>query len=172
MRKLHIEDAEVTRIEIQQEIWRSEESRYDHRLHGLLLLAAGHSCRQVAALFGEDDTTVQRWIHRFAHGGLTALREGERPGRPPTLDRAQWREIEADLHRSPGDFGFATTCWDGPTLSKLLRFRYGVGLGVRQCQRIFRQMGFRQHSSVYPITDSAPRYSSEMTARTGTGTAD
>ncbi|MDA8362070.1 MAG: hypothetical protein M0Z44_08820, partial [Gammaproteobacteria bacterium] len=34
MRKLQIEDAEVMRIAIQQEIGRSEESRYDHRLHG------------------------------------------------------------------------------------------------------------------------------------------
>ena len=32
MRKLQIEDVEVMRIAIQQEIGRSEESRYDHRL--------------------------------------------------------------------------------------------------------------------------------------------
>ncbi len=38
MRKLQIADAEVMRIAIQQEIGRSEESRYDHRLHGLLLV--------------------------------------------------------------------------------------------------------------------------------------
>ena len=48
MRKLQIEDAEVMRIALQQEIVRSEESRYDHRLHGLLLVTAGQSCRQVA----------------------------------------------------------------------------------------------------------------------------
>ena len=41
MRKLQIEDAEVMRIAIQQEIGRSEESRYDHRLHGLLLVNGG-----------------------------------------------------------------------------------------------------------------------------------
>ena len=53
MRKLQIEDAEIMRIAIQQEIGRSEESRYDHRLHGLLLVTAGQSCREVADLFGE-----------------------------------------------------------------------------------------------------------------------
>jgi hypothetical protein len=56
MRKLQIEDAEVMRIAIQQEIARSEESRYDHRLHGLLLVTAGQSCREVAELFGENGT--------------------------------------------------------------------------------------------------------------------
>ena len=65
MRKLQIEDAEVMRIAIQQEIGRSEDSRYDHRLHGLLLITAGQSSRQVAELFGENGTTVQRWVQRL-----------------------------------------------------------------------------------------------------------
>ncbi len=83
MRKLQIEDSEVMRIAIQQEIGRSEESRYDHRLHGLLLVTAGHSCREVAELFGENGTTVQTlgqplragWTGRSAGGrasGTTA----------------------------------------------------------------------------------------------------
>ena len=48
MRKLEIADSDIMRIAIQQEIARSDESRYDHRLHGLLLLTGGQSCQQVA----------------------------------------------------------------------------------------------------------------------------
>lgn len=141
MRKLQIEDAEVMRIAIQQEIARNEESRYDHRLHGLLLVTAGQSCRQVAELFGEDGTTVQRWVRRFEDGGLEALREGERTGRPRTLDAAQWRKLQTDLQKTPRDFGSAAMLWDGPVLSEHLRRHYGVELGVRQCQRLLRQTG-------------------------------
>jgi hypothetical protein len=50
MRKLEIADPEIMRIAIQQEILRSDESRYDHRLHGLLLLTSGKlpaDCRSV-----------------------------------------------------------------------------------------------------------------------------
>lgn len=151
MRKLQIDDSGVMRIAIQQEIGRSEESRYDHRLHGLLLLAAGHSCREVAELFGEDDTTVQRWVHRVQQGGLQALRESERPGRPRSLDTLQWRELQADLERTPRDFGLSAAVWDGLALADHLRRRFGVELGVRQCQRIFRQMGLvprRLHAEV------------------------
>lgn len=39
--------------------------------------------------------------------------------------------------------GLAATLWDGPLLSEYLRCRYGVDPGVRQCQRLFRQMGLR-----------------------------
>ena len=143
MRKLQIEDAEVMRIAIQQEIGRSEESRYDHRLHGLLLVTAGHSCREVAELFGENGTTVQRWVNRFEQGGLDALREGERAGRPRTLDAKDWRRLQGDLRKTPRNFDLSATLWDGPVLSEHLRRRYGVDLGVRQCQRLFRQLGFR-----------------------------
>lgn len=147
MRKLQIDASGVTRIVIQHEIGRSEESRYQHRLHGLLLLAAGHSCREVAELFGEDETTVQRWVHRFERGGLQALREAARSGRPRSLSPAQWRELEDHLRNTPRDFGLDAAGWDGLSLSEHLRRRFGVNLGVRQCQRIFRQMGFRGSES-------------------------
>jgi hypothetical protein len=91
MHKLQIEDAGVMRLAIQQEINRNDESRYDHRLHGLLLVAAGQSCRQVGLLFGDNPTTVQRWVSRFEGSGLEGLREGERSGRPRQLQPAQWR---------------------------------------------------------------------------------
>lgn len=143
MHKLEISDAEVMQLAIRQEIDRSEESRYDHRLHGLLLVASGRSCTEVGQLFGENPTTVQRWVRRFERDGFSGVREGERPGRPKALDERQWSRIEADLRKTPRDFGFEASLWDGPVLSEHLRRRYRVKLGVRQCQRLFRQMGFR-----------------------------
>ena len=156
MRKLQIEDAAVMRIAIQQEIARNEESRYDHRLHGLLLVTAGQSCREVAQLFGEDGTTVQRWVRRFEHGGLDALRAGERSGRPATLEAKDWRRLQGDLRKEPRDFGLAATLWDGPILSEHLRRRFGVDLGVRQCQRLFRQLGFRLRKPCPQVAQSDP----------------
>ena len=74
---------------------------------------------------------------------MPCVRERERSGRPRTLDATQWRKLQSDLRKTPRDFGLAATLWDGPVLAEHLRRRYGVGLGVRQCQRLFRQMGFR-----------------------------
>ncbi|MGH9818236.1 MAG: winged helix-turn-helix domain-containing protein [Candidatus Acidiferrales bacterium] len=143
MRKLEIGNAEVMQVAIRQEIARSEESRYDHRLHGLLLVAKGESCRAVAELFDEDARTVQRWVQRFEVQGFEGLREGERPGRPGTLDARQWQRVAGELRRSPREFGHAANLWDGKVLAEHLKKRHGVSLGVRQCQRLFRRMGFR-----------------------------
>jgi len=74
MQKIEMANPEVTVIAIQQEIYRSAESRYQHRLHALLLICKGQSCQQVADLFDEDRRTVQRWIKRFeTHGDIKEL---------------------------------------------------------------------------------------------------
>ena len=46
---------------LQQEIHRSEESRYDHRLHGVLLVAQGMTCPEVARLLGDAPRSVEYW---------------------------------------------------------------------------------------------------------------
>lgn len=143
MRKLEVSDAEVMGIAIRQEIERNEEARYDHRLHGLLLVAKGMSARQAALWLDESERTVQRWVNRFEQVGFAGLHEGERPGRPSRLNAEQWQGVEDDLRRSPRDFGFEQTLWDGIVLAEHLCRRYRIELGVRQCQRLFRQMGFR-----------------------------
>src|SRR6266511_3383587 len=96
---------------LQQEIQRSEESRYDHRLHGVLLVAQGITCPDVARLLGDAPRTVEYWVHRFEQQGLAGLREGERPGRPQRLDEKQIQEINRVLRGKPSDAGMKVNLW-------------------------------------------------------------
>ena len=144
MRRLEIEDADIIRLAIQDEIHRSEESRYDHRLHGVLLVCAGLSCYEVSDLFGQSPRTVQYWVQRFERSGFAGLQEGERPGRPGALDEATVRAVGKDLRGEPQTFGYTQNLWDGKLLSHHLAKKYGAQLGVRQCQRLFHRLGFRR----------------------------
>ncbi len=143
MRKLKVTDVEIMRLAVQQEITRSEESRYDHRLHGILLVSNGISCYQVAEWLGQNPVTIQRWVNRFEADGFAGLQEGERPGRPRRLNETQWEAVDLDLRRSPRELGYAQNLWDGKLMAHHLAEAYGVDVGVRQCQRMFRQLGFR-----------------------------
>jgi len=143
MRKLEVLDKEIMIVAIRQEIMRSEESRYDHRLHGVLLVSQGISCRRVAGFLGQDPRTVQRWVKRFNDHGFAGLSEAERPGRPSRLKEEYWDQLQDDLHKHPKEFGYRENLWDGKLLSHHLSEQYGLKTGIRQCQRIFRQMGFR-----------------------------
>jgi transposase len=143
MRKLEVLDKDIMTIAIQQEIMRSEESRYDHRLHGVLLVCQGFSCRQVAGFIGQDPRTVQRWVTRFNSRGFAGLAEEERPGRPSRFSEEDWDQLQDDLHKHPKEYEYRQNLWDGKLLSHHLSEQYGIKIGVRQCQRIFRQLGFR-----------------------------
>ena len=156
MHKLVIADAEVMRLAIRQEIARSEESRYDHRLHGVLLVSQGLSSYQVAEWFGQDPRTVARWVHRFERRGFTGLQEGARPGRPPRLSPRQVAAVDRALRQAPRSLGYTQTLWDGKLLAHHVAERYAVSLGVRQCQRLFHQLEFRRRKPRPVIAQADP----------------
>ena len=142
MKPLTISDPDVI-LGLQDEIRRSDESRYDHRLHGVLMVAQGMTCPEVAKLFGDSPRSVQYWMNRFEKDGLSGLTEQERPGRPSFLTSKQLKGIDRVLRQAPVVHGLSGNLWDGKTLSAFIEKRYGIELGVRQCQRLFRQLGFR-----------------------------
>ena len=170
MKPLKISDAETMILALQDEIRRSDESRYDHRLHGVLLVAHGISCREAAGVLGDAPRTVENWIHRFEKDGLAGLTEGERPGRPCRLSPAQIADVEIALRQTPADSGVkGGGVWDGKTLSRYLEQKFGVELKARQCQRLFRQLGFRLRKPRPLIAQADPQAQAthKKTPRTG-----
>jgi transposase len=83
------------------------------------------------------------WVQRFERHGFAGLVEGERPGRPSRLTAAQVTHVDRVLREPPSAVGLSGQLWDGKTLSAYVAQEFGVALGVRQAQRLFRQLGFR-----------------------------
>lgn len=156
MKKLVVPDAETVVLALQDEIRRSEEARYDHRLHGLLLVAQGMSAREAALLLGDAPRTAEYWIRRFEERGLAGIMEGERSGRPSRLGKKDLAAINTALRKRPTDFGLTGNLWDGKTLSAFVSRECGIALGVRQCQRLFRQLGFRLRKPRPVIANADP----------------
>lgn len=169
MNKLTVPDAETVVLALQDEIRRSAESRYDHRLHGLLLVAQGMSGHQVAELLGDSPRTVANWVRRFEEEGLAGLAEGDRPGRPRCLSEGQLVEIDAALRKSPSDFGLVGNLWDGKTLAALIDQEWDIVLGVRQCQRLFRRLGFRLRKPRPEIAQADPEEQARVKKTPKTG---
>lgn len=150
-----IDDPHVAFV-LQDEIRRSEDARYDHRLHAVLLVAKGMSCPAVADYLGDPERTVRLWIHRYQVDGLQGLIENERSGRPPRITEKQLNQIASALRAKPEDVGMNGGIWDGKTLSAFIRKSFGIPLGMRQCQRLFRQLGFRLRKPRPMIARSNP----------------
>lgn len=160
MKVLTITDAEDMIMAIQDEIRRTEEARYDHRLHAMLLVAQGLSCREAGKMLGDAPRTVAYWVNRFENEGFAGLVDGERPGRPRRLTKEQLAAIETALRKDPAEFGLQGL-WDGKTLSCFIQDQWDVSLGVRQCQRLFRQLGFRFRKPRPKIAHADPAQQAE-----------
>lgn len=156
MQKLTVSDTKEMRIALQQEIVRSEDSRYDHRLHGVLLVASGQSCYEVAKLFGHSPRSIEYWITRFNESGFAGLQDSIRPGRPSQLSEKVRKEIGKHLRKHPRDMGYEHNLWDGKLLSHHLEKHFQIEIGVRQCQRLFHEFGFRYRKPRPVIAQSDP----------------
>lgn len=104
MKALTITDAEDMIMAIQDEIRRTEEARYDHLLHAMLLVAQGQSCREVGRILGAAPPD-SRLLGQFENEGVAGLVDGERPGRPRRLTKEQLVAIETALQKDPAEFG-------------------------------------------------------------------
>lgn len=169
MKPLTIADADTIILGLQDEIRRSQEARYDHRLHAILLVAQGMTAPEVARLLGDAPRTVEYWVQRFEDEGLSGLVEGERSGRPRRLNDEQMREIDDALRQDPKAVEMDANLWDGKVLSAFIQQRYGIQLGVRQCQRIFRQFGFRLRKPRPMIAHADPEQQKAYKKSAGTG---
>ena len=156
MKALTISDADMIVLGLQDEIRRSADARYDHRLHGILLVAQGMSCPEVARLLGDAPRTVENWVRRFEREGLAGLVDIERPGRPSRLTAEQLARVDRALREPPSAVGLSGQLWDGKTLSAYLALEFGVSVGVRQAQRLFRLLGFRQRKPRSVIAHADP----------------
>ena len=88
MKRLRISDDR--KKEIIGEIRRSDESKYDHRLHGILLVANGMSPYEVSSVIGNSPKSIENWVNTFLREGFEGLREPMRSGRPPGY-QTSWR---------------------------------------------------------------------------------
>ena len=142
MRRTIIPDAEVFKAAIQDEISRTPEGRYFHRLHAVLHILDGVSSHDTAHLYGDSPRAIEYWIQRLTSKGLSGLLDKNHPGRPTRLSAGALAKLRKDISRSPRDLGYDQNLWDGLLLSHHLTQKYSVSLSVRQCQRLFHQLGF------------------------------
>lgn len=83
-------------------LWRTGHShRVRERAHAVLLSARGDTLDQVADVLEVDRDAVSRTLDRWEKGGVVALEEGVRPGRPPKVDAALEAEVLASAAEQP-----------------------------------------------------------------------
>lgn len=134
------------------------DAKFQHRVEMVNLVLAGMVPSKLSKLCGDSKNAITLWVKTADERGFNALRDKKQTGRPPKLSKDQLAEIrKAVEHDDPKVYDLAV--WDGPALSSFIKKRYGVKLGVRQCQRLLHTLGF---SLVRPQTFPAKNQGNEQ----------
>jgi transposase len=140
MHKLEVTEFSTLKATLKLEIRRNVEARFLHRLHCATLVGQGFSCYQVATWFGESPRTIERWIHIVDEFGVEGLKNERKIRRASKVPREHYSQIIKDLKKDPRSLGYDKKAWCGRILQTHLRHQFDVDLGVRQCQRILKQL--------------------------------
>ena len=97
---------------------RTEQARLVERAKIVLGCVAGERNDQIAARMKLQSNTVATWRKRFLEGGIKALGDRARSGKPPTYVASDLRErIRKQLELAPPE---GLSSWDGATLAQAL----------------------------------------------------
>jgi transposase len=84
----------------------------------VLLAGRGHANNRIAARVGVTLDTVRTWRDRFAAGGLPALADRKRTGRPARFTPVQVAELKALACQLPAETSTPLSRWSCPDLAR------------------------------------------------------
>ena len=100
--------------------------RLRERLEMVKAVGLGQAVPQIVRWSGRTERTVRHWLRRYAQGGVAALADAPRAGRPATADAAYRRAAEAALETPPRTLGLPFDVWTSARLSAYLADTTGV----------------------------------------------
>jgi transposase len=100
--------------------------RQRERLEMVKAAGLGLDLAAICAWSGRDPRTVRRWLAAFAEGGVAALADAPRLGRPPKADPAYLTALEAAVTTPPRVLGLGFDVWTSVRLSAYLATTTGT----------------------------------------------
>src|SRR5260370_14444464 len=131
------------RAEVEQQLRRSDlRRRVRERLEMVKAAALGDDGERIARWTGRSAARVEHWLARFAQGGVDALADAPRSGRPVQADAAYLAAMEAALETHPSELGFAFDVWTSERLSASLEQQTGVHISPGWLRALVAERGW------------------------------
>jgi transposase len=117
-------------------------SRVRERLEMVKAAGQGYDLGAIAAWSRRSPRTVRFWLERFTAGGMDALADAPRPGRPVRADASYRAALETAVETSPRSLGFAFDVWTSTRLSRYLEDTTGIHIAPGWVRVLLSQLDF------------------------------
>lgn len=124
----------------------------------VLFAAMLGSVKAVCEALSVDRQVVRRWCKRFHEGGVQALKDRPRRGRPPVIKPKVWQKIATLVVQPPTNVGVELSRWTVRELSCFLKKRYGWSVSRSSISRFLRKMALKPHRIRYWLNPKDPEF--------------
>jgi transposase len=107
------------------------------------LLHLGHKPEQVARMQAVSKPTIYGWFHRWQRGGVEALANLPKSGRPPKADDEYSLALVTTLEKEPKELGYDFAIWTVERLSAHLEKETGIFLSESRLRALIKRKGYR-----------------------------
>ena len=116
--------------------------RLRERLEMVKAAALGQDVAAIARWSGRTPETVRRWLAVFAAGGIAALADAPRQGRPPKADATYLAALEQAVETPPRTLGQPFDVWTSCRLSDYLTQQTGTRIAPGWLRVLLKQHHF------------------------------
>ncbi len=117
--------------------------RLRERLEMVKAARLGDDEAAIARWGGRTPRTVRRWLDRFVAGGIAALADAPRAGRPPVAHPAYHAALDHAAEASPRALGLPFDAWTSARLSAYLAETTGVSIAPSWLRTLLIRQRFR-----------------------------
>jgi transposase len=161
---------EEQRAELLRAIRSARTARLYRRLKIVELASRGRAVEELSALFDVSARSVQHYLERYRRGGVDALPDAPRSGRPRKLppeydrgpaSRGTWQRL---LDRRPStipELGTPAHVWTLALLARYLRLFHGALVAESTIYNVLSRAGFRRGRTKLTVTSPDPDYESK-----------
>ena len=122
----------------QKRLWR--------RVQAVALAKQGRTAQDIADALGCSPKAVKNWVAQYNRGGLEALHERPRSGRPPLLDPEEYPRLKQRLDAPPRPEDGVCTL-RGADVRRILEQEFGVLMSLQAVYDLLHRLGY---SSLMP----------------------
>jgi transposase len=116
--------------------------RVRERLEMVKAAALGQDLDAIARWTDRTPETVRRWLAAYEAGGIAALADAPRQGRPPKADVAYLAALETAVDTAPRALGLPFDVWTSGRLSAYLAQQTGVRIAPGWLRVLLHQQRF------------------------------
>lgn len=128
--------------ELARRVAAERDAKQRDRYRAVVLAVGGHDAPTIARMLGRSRKFVQRWAYAYRDGGIDAMGEKPRPGRPTKLPREREEAFRQRMLAGPTEVDGGVCTLRGKDAVRVLETEFGVAYSLDGAYDLLHRLGF------------------------------